>query len=166
MTHTILSLDLGSTLGWAFSVDGVVERSGSITLAHKDAHPGSKLERFLEFLHEHKDVDEILYEFVPRFVSAGWAVTYGSLLGQVMLFCKVHGIRYGTLKPSEIKKVFTGKGNADKKAVCAICHKMGWKRGKPGSDIDNDEADAIALLCSTLMRRGQQVKLGDDITVG
>lgn len=162
MSNKILALDLSKSLGYALLEGDKIVKTGSYLLSYKtDVHPGAKFIRLVEFLNQYSDVDEILYEFVPRFVSAQWAVNYGGYLGQLMMFCNVNGIRFGSLKPTQIKQVFTGKGNADKKAICAVCHKIGWRNGKPGTDIDNDEADAIALLVATMMNRGREISFSD-----
>lgn len=153
---TTLSIDLGSTCGYAIGKDGVVVTSGEVALSGKggQAHPGHRWMRFQEWLSQHSGVDEILYEDVPQFKSADAAKVYGALLGVLQMFCLAHGIRMCSLKPTQIKKDFTGYGNAVKETVCEVALNMGWKHGVRGTRDFNNEADAIALLWVVYLRRG------------
>lgn len=143
---TTLSLDLGSNLGFAVGRNGVIERSGEVALATKDTHPGHRWLRFQDWLYEHKDVNEILYEDVMFYGSAHTARVYCGLLAILQTFCLVHRIRLRTIGPKAIKKQFTGNGNSDKMDMCEVAHNLGWKGGKVGTDRNHDEADAIALM--------------------
>jgi Holliday junction resolvasome RuvABC endonuclease subunit len=153
--HTILSLDLGSTVGWCFIKNTSILQSGVVSLFRKDTHPGDRFLRFHNWLANWKGVvNEIFYEDVPRFESGKAARVYCGLLAHVQVFCLVHGIRMTNVKPMSVKKEFAGTGHADKAAMCLTAHKLGWRHGNQGTDLDHDEADAIATAWVLLKRRG------------
>lgn len=154
----VLSLDLASTFGWALGntdgKKGFITHSGEIELASKDLHPGHRFLKFTEFLSKFRGVKEILYEDVPRFESAGAARVYCGLLAHLQVFCLTQGIRLSNMKPGTIKKHFTGSGNANKKMMCEVAHKIGWGGGHPGTEIAHNECDAIALMWVVFTIRG------------
>ncbi len=153
--YTILSLDLGTNLGWCLVKNGVIVQSGVFPLKTKSEKPGSKLSRFEnDFLRRFVGVSEIVYEEVA-FVSYEYQHRlYSALWGIVSMFTYRHNIRLIGINASTVKKQFTGDGHAKKVAVCEQAHRMGWKHGEPGTDLDHDEADAIALGVVNLGRRG------------
>lgn len=145
---TSLSLDLGSTTGWALGVDGVIVSSGEVSLGSSDQHPGHRWLRFGEFLFQHKEVDEILYEDVMFFGQNGHkaARVYCALLGKLQEFALVHGKRLRCLGPSTVKAEFAGNGRAKKIEMCTVACNLGWKNGAKNTELLNNECDAIALL--------------------
>lgn len=156
---TILGLDLGSTMGWAFAKNATILNSGTVPLTRKDAHPGDRFVRFNNWLQDWRNVKEICYEDVPRFESAAAAKSYCGYLSVLQMFCLVHGIRLAAAKPSSVKLGFAGKGNANKFDMCKVAHKLGWKHGHVSTDLDHDECDAIATVWVILARRGSQPEL-------
>lgn len=157
--HTTLSLDLGSTIGWAICRDAKIMHSGTHSFSAKDSHPGHRFLHFQNWLHDFAGVNEIIYEDVPRFESAGAAKVYCGFLAVLQIFCLVNGVRITGIKASSVKKEFTGKGNAKKIQMCAQCHALGWQNGLEGTELDHDEADAIATLVVVMARREVQVIL-------
>lgn len=157
--HIVLSLDLGSTIGWAICKGSIIKYSGTQSFSAKDSHPGHRFLHFQNWLMDFSKVNEIIYEDVPRFESAAAARVYCGFLAVVQIFCLAHGIRMTAIKASSVKKGFTGKGNAKKEQMCAQCHSLGWKHGKEGTLLDHDEADAIATMFVVLGRREVQVRL-------
>lgn len=153
---TTLSLDLGSTLGYCLAKNGVIIDSGEVTLSAKDTHPGHRWLRFQNWLFKYKDVNEILFEDVMFATSVMQMRVYGALLGILQIFCLAQRIRMASLTPGQIKKDFTGAGNSKKDVVCDVAINLGWKNGKPGTLINNNEADAIALFWVVSSRRGVQ----------
>lgn len=149
-----LSIDIGSTFGWALGKNGVITHSDEVALAAKDAHPGHRFLKFREFLFNFRYVNEVLYEDVPRFESAGAAKVYGGLLAELQVFCLLNKIRMSSMKASKVKMRFNGKGNANKFMMCETAHKLGWKGGHPGTDISHNECDALALLWVVYSIRG------------
>lgn len=153
---TTLALDLGSTTGYCYAKNGVIIDSGEVTLSAKDTHPGHRLLRFQNWLFKYKDVNEILFEDVSFVTSIMQIKLYAKLLGVLEIFSLAQHIRMASLTPSQIKKDFTGMGNAKKDVVCEVAQNLGWKNGKPGTLINNNEADAIALFWCISTRRGVQ----------
>lgn len=151
--HSILSLDLGTTCGWCLVKDGVARFSGTLALPGPKEHPGRRFLRFGNWLNDFRGVNEIFYEDVPRFESAKAARVYCGLLSILQVFCLQHGIRMSSIKSNSVKKEFTGNGNAKKPVMCQVAHRLGWRGGHPGSDVDHDEADAIACAWVVLKRR-------------
>lgn len=152
-----LSIDIGSTLGYCYGKNGVVMDSGEVTLSAGAAgktHPGHRLLRFQKWLNNYTDVNEILFEDAGFVSSTPQIVLYGKLLGVLDVFSLVHNIRMSSLKPSQIKKDFTGMGNAKKDIVCDVARRLGWKNGVDGTMNNNNEADAIALYWVICTRRG------------
>lgn len=151
---TSLALDLGSTFGWAIGKNGVVVRSGEVLLSAASSHPGHRWMKFDEWLVENtKGVDEIYYENVTGGKSWQAAVVYGAQLGVLQKFCLAHGLRMCCLKPGQVKKDFTGNGNAKKQLMCNTALNLGWKNGIRDSDHMHNECDAIALLWVIYSRR-------------
>lgn len=146
-----LSIDIGSTLGWALGKNGVILSSGEVSLNAKEAHPGRRWLKFQEWLHQHKDVHEIYCEDVQGMRSTDAAKVFGALSAFIQLHCLVQGIRLRMLKPQTVKMEFTGRGNANKFQMCDVAMDLGWRAGKRETDFNHNEADAIALywvMCS------------------
>lgn len=153
MSYDILSLDLGTSFGFATISDGVLKTSGVVKLPPADPHPGHRFIKFGQWLSSQKKVKEIFYEIVPRFESAKSARVYCGLLAMVQMFCLQHGIKLTGIYPTSVKLEFTGNGHAKKPLMCEVAHKLGWKGGHPATDIDHDECDAIACAWVILNRR-------------
>ncbi len=160
-SYTILSLDLGTNCGWCLVKDAVLKYSGVLSLPASESHPGARFMKFNNWLHDFRKVDAIFYEDVPRFESNKSARVYCGLLAVVQMFALVHGIPLTNIKSSEVKKDFTGSGNAKKDRMCQVAHQLGWKNGEPGTEQDHDEADAIATAWVVLHRRGVDLTIGN-----
>lgn len=157
MAHTVLALDLGSSLGWAFAKNGVIGQSGVERFVVPGAHPGNRFTRFYNWLQQHwTGVTEIYFEDVMRFESGDAAKSYCGYRAILLHFMEVHDIHCRMLKPNTVKKDFTGKGNCGKAEMCATAHSLGWLNGHKGTDIDHDEADAIAVAWVILKRAGAE----------
>lgn len=146
--------------------DGVRIQSGVLSLKRAGTHAGDRYVRFsnwlLQICREYK-VNEIFYESVPRFESAGWAIVYGGLLCIVRMTALNLRIRLAGIAPHRLKKEFTGTTRADKTMMCKVAHALGWQGGHPGTDIGHDEADAIAIGYVILKIRGVDLQLTEDI---
>ena len=164
-TRTI-ALDIGTTLGWAEALDSVIVRSGSIKLKNTDERWGTAIARLWDFLTQlvtapeyAKDFKlEFAYEIVNFHESIHSAHAFGRILGQVEKFTEYGNWSFVSYNVGVIKKNFTGKGNAKKIDMCARCHQLGWKGGRVGTDKDNDEADAIAILAVHLAGRNKHIE--------
>ena len=141
---TILSLDLGTTTGWALSKNGEI-RSGSVSFKDtpfdsKDSKY-TKLRRWLENQKEHYGIDAIVYEAVTMLHKGSSAAhTYGGFMATVQMFGDHHGISYEGVSVGTIKKFMTGKGNANKTDMIKAVKSKGHQ------PKDDNEADALALL--------------------
>mgnify|MGYP000001558143 CR=1 FL=1 len=168
MTNLItLSLDLGSTIGFALGSNGIIDKSGEVALSVgvKRAHPGKRLLCFQNWLYEMciatrngetvKLVHEILFEEVTMFFKGNSAaIMYGRMLGQLEVFSLMHNIPLRSLPVGTIKKDFTGNGNAKKEVMCDVAMNLGWKNGARGTRNNDNECDAIALFWVVAVRRG------------
>lgn len=152
-----LSIDIGSTFGYCVGKNGIIVDSGEVTLSSGAAgvtHPGHRWMRFQKWLANYADVNEILFEDVQFVTSPQQMKVYGGLLAILQVFSLAHGIRMCSLTPGQIKKDFTGQGNAKKDVLCDVAMRLGWKNGVPGTENNHNEADAIALYWVICVRRG------------
>ena len=151
---TILSLDLGTTTGWALSSKGEI-RSGSVCFKDtpfdsKDSKY-TKFRRWLENQKAHFGIDEIVYETVIMLHKGSHAAhTYGGFMATVQMFGDHHNISYEGVSVGTIKKFITGSGNASKAEV------INAVKAKGHQPIDDNEADALALLYWRLGQEADQ----------
>jgi len=151
--YTTLSLDLGSSFGWALAHNGKIVESGIVNLYSKDTHPGTRFTRFHNWLAtKGKGVKHIVYEKISRFESADSAKVHCGLLALTQMYCLNAGKRMTALHVNTVKKEFTGNGHAKKEEICRTAHRLGWKGGHLDTDVDHDEADAIAIMWVHLTR--------------
>ena len=141
----ILSLDLGTRTGWA-----LLGRDGSITSGSASFKPrrfeggGMRYLRFKRWLTEVKQsadgLDAVYFEEVRRHAGVDAAHAYGGFMAQLTAWCEHHGIPYQGVPVGTIKKHATGKGNAGKDEMISAMRAKGFR------PVDNNEADALALL--------------------
>lgn len=148
----VLSLDLGTKLGWACRhVDGAT-RSGAVTF-DKRGGGGHRFLRLRAWLTNFKNaaggLEAIWYEEInflgPR-PSVENARTKFGFEGNLLAWCEHHGIPYYGVHPATIKKYATGKGNAKKPEMVEAMRALGY------TVTGDDEADALALLLLALER--------------
>ena len=154
-TTTILALDLGTQLGWALS-----GRDGHITSGSESFKPqrfeggGFRYLRFKRWLTEVKQcadgIDQVVLEEVRRHAGVDAAHAYGGFLATLTAWCEHHQIPYQGVPVGTIKKHATGKGNAGKAEMIASAKARGF------NPIDDNEADALALLDWALSQGGVQ----------
>ena len=98
-------------------------------------------------------VDAVLQEYQPKaaaieraFVAAnaGTALKLGQVRGITMGLLILHTVPIYEYSPREVKKMITGKGNADKQQVQYMVQKLLNLSGIPGEDA----ADALAVAIS------------------
>ncbi len=123
----------------------------------KDAHPGRKFRDFHDWLLNFAKVDEIFFENVPHYESMHAAKVYCGFLAIMQTFAEDAGIKCTGIFPTSVKKIFCGKGRADKTKMCEHAHHLGWTGGKPGTDQHHDEADACAIYYAVMHKRGIHV---------
>jgi len=145
---SILSLDLGTTTGWALR-----SRDGSIVSGSQSFKPqrfeggGMRNLRFNRWLSEVISpgrsanlVDIIVFEEVRSHAGTDAAQIYGGLMGQVEVLGETKKIPYEGIPVGTIKKHATGKGNANKLMMITAMQALGH------NPVDDNEADALALL--------------------
>lgn len=155
--YKVLSLDLGTNLGWCLIEGEKIIDSGVTVLRHSTSEPhGVIYTRFMNFLADERfaDVDELFYEQVARHVSRHSAEMYYGLLAHLKVHKHAVRARMAGLYPPTWKKTFTGNGHAKKVEVCNQAIDLGWKNGTPNTDEKNDEADAIGIAFAIFDQRG------------
>lgn len=142
---SILTLDLGSTTGWAI-------RNSRCRILHGTAEfrpsrfegGGMRYLRFGKWLEQTLDVtggiDAVYFEEIRRHIGTDAAHVYGGLLATLTSWCESHRIAYQGVPVGTWKRHACGKGNADKQAVIAAMRARGFE------PADDNEADAIAIL--------------------
>lgn len=144
-TMSILTLDLGTTTGWALS-----SRDGLITGGSENFRPqrfeggGMRYLRFKRWLNEIKQcadgLDWVVFEEVRKHAGVDAAHVYGGFLAHLTAWCEHHPIPYQGVPVGTIKKFATGRGNAGKAEMIAAAQARGH------DPVDDNHADALALL--------------------
>lgn len=139
----ILALDLGTTTGWAAGT-----KTSHISGIWK-LQPGrfdSTAMRLVKFvnalneIHAAMPIAAVFYEEVRKHRGTDAAHWYGAFWGHLIRWCDEKGIPYEGVPVGEIKKNWTGKGNAPKEAMLAEAERRGYVVA------DDNEADALALF--------------------
>jgi Holliday junction resolvasome RuvABC endonuclease subunit len=149
MTHVVtLALDLATTTGYALlRADERIE-SGAVKFAPKAKDtPGARWIKFTTWLGEmvaaHPNIALVVYEDVVFIGGPGGAYAcqvYGGFVALMQMFFDRRGIPYIGHGVPEVKKKWTGRGDAKKDEMIARCKELGF------NPTDDNEADAIALL--------------------
>jgi Holliday junction resolvasome RuvABC endonuclease subunit len=141
----ILTLDLGTTTGWAIRT-----RDNGITSGTQSFKPqrfeggGMRFLRFKRWLTELKQsvdgINVVYFEEVRNHAGVDAAHAYGGFMAHLTAWCEHHNIPYQGVPVGTIKKHATGQGNASKGDMIAAMQRKGY------SPADDNEADALALL--------------------
>lgn len=144
-----LALDLGTTTGWAMLRDDGSTESGTWNFNRKRGDGAG-----IRFLRLHAKLDELVGHFrftIRRLIYELPAGHYKSgaaddcikgLVSHVQSWCEKNNIPCEGYSPAEVKKVATGKGNANKDQVLAAAIAK-W----PAVNIvDHNQADALWIL--------------------
>ena len=155
MNTTILALDLGTTTGWALAQTDAQISSGSQSFKPQRFEGGGmRFLRFKRWLTDIKqcspDISLIVFEEVRRHAGVDAAHVYGGFMGQLTAWCEHHQIPYEGVPVGTIKKHATGKGNASKDQMIQAM------QARNHSVVDDNEADALALLYWAIEMRGEQ----------
>lgn len=149
---TIMAVDLGTVTGWATRIAGCIQ-SGTVSFRPSRYDGGGM--RYLRFqawlddvATQAPDLSAIYFEEVRRHIGTDAAHIYGGLLATLTAWCEQRGIAYQGVPVGTIKKFIAGKGNADKQAVIGAVRTRGYK------PVDDNEADAIAILLWAIETRG------------
>ncbi len=159
-SHTMLSLDLATTTGWALRSKDNHITSGTISFKPQRFEGGGmRYLRFKRWLDEMLAItgkfDAVYFEEVWGHAGTNDAHVYGGFLSQLTAWCEEYAIPYLGVPVQTIKKFITGKGNANKAAVIAAVKALGH------TPIDDNEADALALLYCVLKKHGSDAALSD-----
>jgi hypothetical protein len=141
----ILALDLGTHCGWALRTRGGRILSGCETFStRKREGPGHRYVRYRAWLAETFEggVDRVYYERVMAHAEGAWlaAHMYGALEAILLAYCDVRAAPCDGFGVGQVKKHWTGHGNAKKDDMIAEARRRGFR-----SSNDN-ECDAIAIL--------------------
>jgi hypothetical protein len=146
--RAILSLDLGTTTGWALrSHDGLIT-SGTVSFRPSRYDGGGmRYLRFRSWLDriaaDAGGLAAIYFEEVRRHVGTDAAHLYGGFLATLSAWCEQRTIAYQGVPVGTIKRHV-----ADKAAVMAAVRARGF------SPADDNEADAIAILLWAIETEG------------
>lgn len=138
-----LALDLGTTTGFAVGEDDLA-MSGSWNLKpSRFQSSGMRFRTFrahLDRFHENTHFTVVFYEEVRRHRGVDAAHIYGGLLGILQGWCEERNIPYCGVPVGQIKKTWSGSGNASKEMMIEEARNRGF------DPKDDNEADALAIL--------------------
>ncbi len=140
----ILTLDLGTTTGFAILKNGNITHGFVVFKPQRFEGGGMRYLRFNKWLDEILSligtIDAVYFEEVRRHLGVDAAHAYGGFLAHLTAFCEERKIPYSGVPVGTIKKHVTGRGNASKKEIVEAVNKLGYAVN------DDNQADAIALL--------------------
>lgn len=140
MSVKILALDIATKTGWATNTS-----SGVWDLkANRGESAGMRVVRFKSKLKEMislEGIELVAYER-PAGAHKASIMVASEMIGVLIALCIESNINYASYSASEIKKFFTGKGNANK----GMMVEEAARRFPDIEIIDDNHADALALL--------------------
>lgn len=147
----VLALDLATVTGHATIANGVIT-SGSQDFSRyggsksrQAEHAGQPFASFRRWLHNKIIEDKpaaLVFEEVPRFPYAFQAYVFCGYRAIMLETACIFSLPHFGYGPGQIKKFWTGKGNADKDTMVAETLIR-----FPAYDLtDHNEADALAIL--------------------
>lgn len=151
----ILSLDIGTSLGWATSTPGGVAAGTLVLGTDKNLKYAKKLrmDRRLDiralalalWLEAHAPVDWCVFEDVRFASSQAQAHLWGTIRGVVWSWAARRGINIDCLDTGKLKLWTTGHGGATKEMMaCAALRR--WPEHTVGRNLGDDAIDALCLL--------------------
>ena len=151
--RTILTLDLGTTTGWALhGHDGLITSGTASFRPGRFDGGGMRYLRFTNWLSEidrlSGPINAIWFEEVRRHAGTDAAHVYGGLMASLTSWGELRGVPYQGVPVGTIKRHATGRGNADKATMVAAARARGF------SPADDNEADAIAILLWAIETNG------------
>lgn len=143
----ILAIDPGTQLGWAFRDRLGLITSGTINLKGGRFEGGGM--RFLRFRHWLDEMwhDQgpwaaVYFEEVRRHMGVDAAHIYGGIIAVLTAVCEEAKVPYGGIPVGTIKKMATGKGNANKEMML----KAAREQFEEQNVTDDNQADALFIL--------------------
>jgi Holliday junction resolvasome RuvABC endonuclease subunit len=155
----ILAYDIGRNLGWAMFAHGKVT-SGVEKLPNKKSKAqnvgiASSLAAAQQHIAAHMliaatetGLRAVAYEQVRRHLGTDAAHAYGAYMGIFALQCHQSGVPFVGYGVAHIKKLWTGKGNANKIDMIREARRRGFYVA------DDNEADALAVLNAHMIATG------------
>jgi len=147
---TSIGIDPGTRCGWAVLDEGG-QRVASGTWdcsVRRGEGAGFRFVRFERVLRELLDAypgSTLGYEEVRRHAGVDAAHVYGGIRAHLQRLCEERGVPYCPIPVGTVKKLATGKGNADKDAMVAAAASQ-W-----GVQVEDDnEADALWIAAAML----------------
>lgn len=159
MSHIVLSLDLGSNMGWCLIKDNQILYSG--VAHHKpklETKKGTKFRDFQLWIEEFGNLDEIWYEEVLFVTSRNQMLIWAGYLAILQIYGVTANIPVVGVSPGAWKKAFTGNGAAKKPEICNKAIELGWKNGEYNTEKNNDEADAIGIAFAMMASRDKELE--------
>ena len=140
--RVLLAIDPGTACGWALRGAAGVVASGVWNLRGGRYEGGGmrflRLRGFLDAAFAATPFQEVAFEEVRRHMGVDAAHIYGGVVATLSAFCEEKKIPYQGIHWATVKKLATGKGNADKAAMLEAARRQ-W----PGHEfVDDNEADA------------------------
>ena len=137
-----LAIDPATQLGYAYHKPGMkgVEHGSESFHNNKWEGAGVRFMKFKAFLETFDDLDLIVYEAVENHTSTYAAHAYGGWIAILQAHCEERNIPYTGYGVTEIKKFWTGKGNAKKTDMIRVAREKGY------NPKDDNAADALAIL--------------------
>lgn len=142
----LLGIDPGTKCGYAtMSDDGRIE-SGVLNLTPRRHEGGGmrflRMRRHLAEILETAKPQAVAYEEVRRHLGTDAAHIYGGIVAIIQSECEARQIPYSGIPVGTVKKLATGKGNADKGMMLAAAA----ERWPDATMSDDNEADARFVL--------------------
>jgi Holliday junction resolvasome RuvABC endonuclease subunit len=140
---TFLTLDLGTTTGWAVASPGIISGRQSFAYNSRFEGGGMRFLRFVDWLdkmYAARRFSRVAYEEVRFAATTDAAHVYGGFLGHLTAWCERAVVPYEAVPIGTIKKHATGKGNASKAQMIEAAVNRGH------TPADDNEADALALM--------------------
>lgn len=139
----ILALDPATESGWAFIDESNPTSSlrfGSFSIPNQKNTLKWKWYRDRISLLVKIFRPELIVAEMPVIAHVGATIHHAKLVGLIELVCQESSIQFKQVAPTEIKKKFTGVGNADKQKMLSASRLIGY-------DGDNHNvADALLIL--------------------
>jgi hypothetical protein len=150
----ILALDCATHLGWATRIDGHIESGVQDFSKRRGESNGMMFLRFRKWLREFSELNIGLVCYEAAHHRGGAAVEICvNLTGRAQEFAAAIGAETLPVHTASLKKFVTGSGRAGKEEM------MAWFEGKVGrKPIDDNEADAMALLYFAANEIGEKIK--------
>lgn len=155
----ILAIDPGTRCGWAVWEDGTIVAAGTWDLgARRHEGGGMRFLRLARYLEEALcGVGAVAYEEVRRHLGVDAAHIYGGIVATLSSACEARGVPYTGVPVATVKKLATGKGNADKARMIAAANARWGIELRPE---DENEADArwIAETAAEMLAPAQEAQ--------